>query len=52
MSNIENKNVNKDTIYDENNGLYYTKIGDYYYPNIVVNNTVLQNILSISLTRN
>ena len=38
MSNIENKNVNKDVIYDENNGLYYTKIGDYYYPNIVVNN--------------
>lgn len=26
-------------IYDENNGLYYTKIGDYYYPNIVVDNT-------------
>ena len=39
MSNIENKNVNKDVIYDENNGLYYTKIGDYYYPNIVVDNT-------------
>ena len=39
MSNIENKNVNKDVIYDENNGLYYTKIGDYYYPNIVVENT-------------
>ena len=38
MSNIENKNVNKDVIYDENNGLYYTKIGDYYYPNIVVDN--------------
>lgn len=39
MSNIENKNVNKDVIYDENNGLYYTKIGDYYYPNIAVDNT-------------
>ena len=39
MSNIENKNVNKDVIYDENNGLYYTKIGDYYYPNIVVDKT-------------
>ena len=39
MSNIEDKNVNKDVIYDENNGLYYTKIGDYYYPNIVVDNT-------------
>lgn len=39
MSNIENKNVSKDVIYEENNGLYYTKIGDYYYPNIVVDNT-------------
>ena len=39
MSNIENKNVSKDVIYDENNGLYYTKIGDYYYPNIVLDNT-------------
>lgn len=39
MSNIENKNVSKDVIYDENNGLYYTKTGDYYYPNIVVDNT-------------
>lgn len=39
MSNIENKKVSKDVIYDENNGLYYTKIGDYYYPNIVVDNT-------------
>lgn len=39
MSNIENKNASKDVIYDENNGLYYTKIGDYYYPNIVVDNT-------------
>ena len=39
MSNIENKNVNKDVIYDENNELYYTKIGDYYYPNIVVDIT-------------
>ena len=39
MSNIENKNVNKDVIYDENNGLYYTKIGDYYYPNIVIDST-------------
>lgn len=39
MSNIENKNVSEDVIYDENNGLYYTKIGDYYYPNIVVDNT-------------
>ena len=39
MSNIENKNVIKDVIYDENNGLYYTKIGDYYYPNIMVDTT-------------
>ena len=39
MINIENKNVSKDVIYDENNGLYYTKIGDYYYPNIAVDNT-------------
>ena len=39
MSNIENKNLSKDVIYDENNGLYYTKIGDYYYPNIVVDTT-------------
>ena len=39
MSNIENENVSKDVIYDENNGLYYTKIGDYYYPNIVVDDT-------------
>ena len=39
MSNIENKNVSKDVIYDENNGLYYTKIGDYYYPNIVIDST-------------
>lgn len=38
MSNIENKKVNKYVIYDENNGLYYTKVGDYYYPNIVVEN--------------
>lgn len=39
MSNIEHKNVSKDVIYDENNGLYYTKEGDYYYPNIMVDNT-------------
>ena len=39
MSNIENENVSKDVIYDENNGLYYTQIGDYYYPNIVVDDT-------------
>ena len=39
MINIENKNVSKDVIYDENNGLYYTKMGDYYYPNIAVDNT-------------
>lgn len=33
-------NLNKkDEIYDEKNGLYYTKIGDYYYPNIVVEDT-------------
>ena len=29
----------KDEIYDEKNGLYYTKIGDYYYPNIVAEDT-------------
>ena len=39
MINIENKNVSRDVIYDENNGLYYTKIGDCYYPNIAVDNT-------------
>ena len=39
MSNIENIKVNKDVIYDENNGLYYTKIGDYYYPNVAVKNS-------------
>ena len=39
MSDIDNKNINEDVIYDENNGLYYTKIGDYYYPNIAVDNT-------------
>ena len=39
MSNIKNIKVNKDVIYDENNGLYYTQIGDYYYPNIVVDDT-------------
>ena len=38
MSNIKNENVNKDVIYDENNGLYYSKVGDYYYPNIAVEN--------------
>lgn len=32
---MENLN-GKDEIYDEKNGLYYTKIGDYHYPNIVV----------------
>ena len=39
MSDIENKKVNKDVIYDENNGLYYTKVGDYYYPNIAIEST-------------
>lgn len=39
MSDFENKNVDKDVIYDENNDLYYTKVGDYYYPNIVLENT-------------
>lgn len=39
MSNIENIKVNKDVIYDENNGLYYTKVGDYYYPNVAVKNS-------------
>lgn len=32
MDKLENKEI-----YDENNGLCYTKVGDYYYPNIVVN---------------
>lgn len=39
MSNIENIKVNKDVIYDENNGLYYAKVGDYYYPNVAVKNS-------------
>ena len=39
MSNIENIKVNKEVIYDENNGLYYTKVGDYYYPNVAVKNS-------------
>ena len=38
MENLINKEVNNDEIYDKNNGLYYTKVGDYYYPNIVINN--------------
>lgn len=33
MENFRNKKVNN----DENNSLYYTKVGDYYYPNIVIN---------------
>lgn len=37
MENFRNKKVNNDEIYDENNSLYYTKVGDYYYPNIVIN---------------
>ena len=39
MGNLRNKELNNNEIYDENNGLYYTKIGDYYYPNIAVDNT-------------
>ena len=39
MSDIENKKVNKDVIYDKNNGLYYTRVGDYYYPNIAIEST-------------
>ena len=37
MENLRNKELNNNEIYDENNGLYYTKVGDYYYPNIVIN---------------
>ena len=37
MENLINKEVNNDEIYDKNNGLYYTKVGDYYYPNIAIN---------------
>ena len=37
MKNLINKEVNNDEIYNKNNGLYYTKVGDYYYPNIVIN---------------
>ena len=37
MDKLENKETDNKEIYDENNGLYYTKVGDYYYPNIVVN---------------
>ena len=37
MENFRNKKVNNDEIYDENNSLYYTKVGNYYYPNIVIN---------------
>ena len=34
---MENKEIENKEIYDENNRLYYTKVGDYYYPNIVIN---------------
>lgn len=34
---MENKETDNKEIYDENNGLYYTKVGDYYYPNIAIN---------------
>lgn len=37
MIKLENKEINNSEIYDENNGLYYKKVGDYYYPNIIVN---------------
>lgn len=37
MNKLGNKEINNSEIYDKNNGLYYTKVGDYYYPNIVVN---------------
>ena len=30
MENLRNKEVNNEEIYDKNNGLYYTKVGDYY----------------------
>lgn len=37
MNKLENKEINNSEIYDENNGLSYTKVGDYYYPYIVIN---------------
>ena len=37
MDKLENKETENKEIYDENNGLYYTKVGDYYYPNIAIN---------------
>lgn len=37
MDKLENKEIDNKEIYDENNGLYYTKVGDYYYPNIAIN---------------
>lgn len=37
MDKLENKETDNKEIYDENNGLYYTKVGDYYYPNIAIN---------------
>lgn len=37
MNKLENKEINNSEIYDENNRLSYTKVGDYYYPNIVIN---------------
>ena len=37
MDKLENKETDNKEIYDENNGLYYTKVGDYYYPNIIIN---------------
>lgn len=37
MDILENKKLNNGEIYDGNKGLYYTKVGDYYYPNIAIN---------------
>ena len=30
---MENKEIDNVEIYDKNNGLYYTKVSDYYYSN-------------------
>lgn len=37
MDKLENKEIDTKEIYDENNGLYYKKVGDYYYPNFTIN---------------
>lgn len=38
MEKSNKNNKNEEEIYDKSNGLYYTKKGDYYYPNITLDN--------------